>query len=128
MEVVGAEGGAVAAAAVEDQLGVFVGDELFDVAFDDAASHVACALSVALLPFVVFAYVDELGGFIGGEASEGFLDGDFADACFGVLDELEEACGVFHVGCPFVYVCGGCLVMRMVTLKKSVGCVASGLV
>lgn len=116
LKVVGGEGGTVAAAAVEDEGRVFVGVEVFDVAFDDAAREMSCAGGVALLPFVVFAYVDEVKALIGLEASEGFFDGDFVDAGFGVFDELEKACGVFHVDCPS----GVVVVVRSRGMKRAV--------
>jgi hypothetical protein len=96
LEVVGGEGGAVAAAAVEDEFCRVVWNLGFDVAFDDAASHVVCAVGVGFVPFVVFADIYTAGGGVGGEALLGFFDGEFVDAGAGVGDELQESGRVFH--------------------------------
>ena len=100
MEVVAGEGGAVAAAAVEDEFGVFVGELAFDVAFEDAAGEVSGVGGVAVLPFVVFAHVEEVDGVAGGEAGAGLFDVYLADAGTGVCDEPEKAFGVLHGVCP----------------------------
>ena len=81
---------------------MFVGDGLFDVAFDDAAPHVCGVGGVSGVPFVVFAHVDEACVGIGVEAAARRCDIEFVDAGLGVADELEEACGVLHVGVWFL--------------------------
>jgi hypothetical protein len=96
LEVVAGEGGAVAAAAVEYEFGLFVGDELFDVAFDDAAPEVCGAGGVAGVPFVIFAHVYEARFGVRCEAAARRFHVEFADAGFGVFDESKEACGVLH--------------------------------
>lgn len=97
LEGVCGEGGAVAAAAVEDELGVLVGEVGFDVAFDDAFGEVLRSGGVARFPFVVLADIYEAGGVCGGETLQGLCDGDFVDAAFGFVNEFQESFGVFHV-------------------------------
>ena len=59
-EVLGGERRAEAAAAVEDDLGVGVGDRLLDVALDDALAEVPRALDAACGELALLADVDEL--------------------------------------------------------------------
>lgn len=94
LEVVGGEGGAVAAAAVEYELGVVVGDGVFDVALYDAAAHVLCAARVAALPLVVFANVYELRARL--HAFQSARNVYLAHARPGVVDDFQESFGVFH--------------------------------
>src|SRR5947209_10754412 len=78
LEVVGGEGGAVAAAAVEYEFGRVVGDGRLDVALDDAAAHVGGSVRVAALPLVVLAHVYEARA--GLQAFERLFDINLADA------------------------------------------------
>src|SRR5690242_4183935 len=56
-EIVRRKRRAKAAAAVEDDLGIRVGDLRLDVALDDALAEVLCARQVPLGPLALFAHV-----------------------------------------------------------------------
>src|SRR5687767_5725444 len=88
LEVVGRERRAVAAAAVEDQLGRVVRDLALDVALDDAAPDVPGAGGVAALPLVVLAHVDEARALA--HPPERALDVHLAHARRGLADYLQE--------------------------------------
>src|SRR5688500_15322239 len=94
LEVVGRERGAVAAAAVEDELGGVVGEGRLYVALDDAAPHVPGAERVAALPLVVLAHVDEDRAPFHPPAR--LFDAHLADARARLPDQFEEPFAVIH--------------------------------
>ncbi len=50
-----------------------------------------CRDRVTVLPFMIFAHIHEDGLGILGQPGADFVDGDFLDARFGVVDQFEEA-------------------------------------
>ncbi len=60
LQVLGRQGRAEAAAAIEDDRGVRVGDRLFDIPLDDSLAQMDRAGEMARLPLAVFADVDQV--------------------------------------------------------------------
>src|SRR5262249_32891758 len=101
-QVVGSEGRAEAAAAVQDDLGADVGDALLDVAFEDALAEVDRPRQVVPGVLALLADVDKAELLAAIEAGLDLLDRRFADALPGVLDQLQETRGMVccHGGSP----------------------------
>ena len=94
-EVVGGEGGAIAAAAVEHDLGVEVGNLGFDVALDSAFAEVYGAGQTAARPLALLAHVHEVEVVA---ALQPVVDGSnvgLGDAGARLVHEAEKAGRVF---------------------------------
>src|SRR5262249_13736329 len=102
LERVGGQRGAVAAAAVEDDVRLERGNGTLDVALDDALGEVRSAADAAPLPLVVLAHVEQVKALAGGEPARHLLAGRLADAASCRLDQPEEARRVVHQSrtCP----------------------------
>src|SRR5580658_85179 len=80
LEHVGGERRAEAAAAVEDDVGVGIRVQAFDVALEDAAADVLGSGDVAFAKLAVFAHVDELEPVPAREPRADVRDRDLLDA------------------------------------------------
>src|SRR5205807_8387345 len=85
---------AKAAAAVEEDGGVLLGDGVLDVALEDAATHVVGAGQVALRPLGVLADVEDDVALARLEPIEELVDRELLDARLGLVHQLEESGGV----------------------------------
>src|SRR5262245_50381733 len=88
LQVVGGEGGAITAAAVQDDRRIQIGDALFDVAFDDSLAQVDGAGKVIAGPLAFFANIDEKKSVAAIHARLDVVDGRLTDALTGLVDEL----------------------------------------
>src|SRR6202034_3312963 len=59
LKIVSSEGGAIPASAVENDFGIFVGDGLFDIAFNDSFAQMNSAGDMPARPFALFASVHQ---------------------------------------------------------------------
>lgn len=102
LEVRRRERRAVAAAAIEQQLGTLVGHTGFDIALDDALAEVDGAGEVVLRPLALFAHVDEedagAGDLAPVHAGLEVMDGALADLPAGGVDEGDEGGAVVGHG------------------------------
>src|SRR5205814_1571957 len=94
--VVGGERGAEAAAAVENEVSVTVGDILLDVALDDPLAEMARAREMAAPPLLLLAHVDDLDGLAERLHALDVADRHLADAGAGVVDQAEKTGRVLH--------------------------------
>src|SRR6202008_1933094 len=83
------------AAAIENQLGVLVGNSRLDVTLQNSATEVLGAADVTGGPLALLPYVDDLR-FSCLELLSRLVDADFAHPGFCVVDELEESGRVLH--------------------------------
>ena len=88
---VGREGGTKTAAAIHDQLGVRIADGVLDVALEHAFAEVNRLPGVAIGPFGVFPDIDENGVGILFQTFACLLDGEFADARFGIVHNFQKS-------------------------------------
>ena len=89
LEIVRRERGSKSTPAVENQLGVPVGYTLLDVALQNSAPQILCALDVTGGPFAFLANVDDLRPATV-DSPAGLVDGYFADAGLCIVDEFQE--------------------------------------
>ena len=90
LQGIGGKGRTIAAAAVEDDLGVFFRNPLLDVALEYASPQVLGAARMTGRIFALFTHVDELRSSLLNAASH-FVDAHLANAGSRVLRQLEES-------------------------------------
>src|SRR2546425_12016901 len=96
LKIVGGEGGAEAAAAIQHHGRRAVGYALLDITLDDALAEVNGAGQVTACPFAFLAHVHHDHFFAGVEELLPFGTIGFADARLRVLHQFQEAGRVLH--------------------------------
>ena len=72
------------------------GEQLFEVAFEHALAEVSRLGGMAGGPFGILAHVKQHGLGIGREARSRLVEGEFADARHGLVDNLQKARRMIH--------------------------------
>src|SRR6266852_9078964 len=91
LQVVGGQRGTETAATIEDEFGLQIGVLALDVALDDALAQVDGAGQVVGVEFAIFADVNENKFLAAIEPGFDFVNGGFADALLGIVDNLQKA-------------------------------------
>ena len=90
-QVIGSEGRAKSAAAIEDDGRVDVGNALLNVALDHSLTEMNGPGEMIVLPLVVFANIDEQELLVAVEFLLDIVHGDFADALLRVMDNIQKS-------------------------------------
>lgn len=88
--------GTKTAAAIHDDLSVFVRVKFLQIALQNAFSQMHSLGGVAGHPLIILPHIKQHRLRIGGESGASFGDADFGDAAFGIVDEGEKSGRVIH--------------------------------
>src|SRR5215475_3713213 len=86
----------IPAAAIHNELSIRIGKHFLDVALDNPFAQMHRARGVTLLPFAVFAHIEQDSLWVSFQTLSRLLNGNFLYLRSGLVDDLQETWRMIH--------------------------------